>query len=413
MSEATAGQKIFVISGMLFFGTATTIFRKLIYDQRAVGDPKYGGMHNFNKPWFLTVNMFVGMALALFAYEIELYIKRRKDKKSKIDNSQLLDQIGQNSKKESSFKELFFLIAAPSVCDILATILGNIGLLFIEASVWQMLRGSMVIFSTIFSHFILKRYHMAYKWWSVFIVVSALIIVGLGAVLELGVGKAGVSEGKVIFSIFITIIAQVFQASEIVLNDFILHEKTASPIMTVGIEGLWGTLICAGLFMPIAHYAFQNMDDGNGIHEDTWDSFLMLKENPTLVLFNILYLLINLAKNLMAMYVIKVTSAVMRTIVEGLRTLFIWVFQVIMYYSMLGTAVGNHHPDLGEEWNKWSWMELGGFALLFTGMLTYNRILILPGFKYEDKDNKQLENPLISKEPTSDPLLEQVMKNST
>ena len=64
--------------------------------------------------------------------------------------------------------------------------------------------------------------------------------------------------------------------------------------MTVGIEGLWGTLICAGLFMPIAHYAFQNMDDGNGIHEDTWDSFLMLKENPTLVLFNILYLLIKI-----------------------------------------------------------------------------------------------------------------------
>lgn len=412
MPEATAGEKIFVIAGMLFFGTATTIFRKLIYDQRAVGDPKYGGMHNFNKPWFLTINMFVGMALALFIYEIELFIKRRKEKKNQ-EKERLLHSIGENSEVQNtaSFKELFFLIAAPAICDILATILGNIGLLFIEASVWQMLRGSMVIFSTIFSHFILKRYHMAYKWWSIVIVVSALIIVGLGAVLELGVGKAGVSKGSVVFSIFITIIAQVFQASEIVLNDFILHEKTASPIMTVGIEGMWGTIICGGVFMPIAHYAFKNMDDGNGIHEDTWDSFLMLKENATLVVFNILYLLINLAKNLMAMYVIKVTSAVMRTIVEGLRTLFIWAFQVLLYYVMLGTTVGNHHPDLGEEWNKWSWMQLGGFALLFTGMLTYNKILILPYFKYEEGKNKNIENPVISGEIPSAPLIEDPRKD--
>lgn len=383
--EATAAEKLTVIAGMLFFGTTTTIFRKLIYDQRAEGREGYGGIHNFNKPWFLTIIMFMGMALALVVYWIEQYIKNRRSKKIS-ETTKLLDSIGVSSDipQESSMKDVFLLICAPAVCDILATILGNVGLLFIEASVWQMLRGSMVIFSTIFSHFILKRYHPPYKWWSIVIVVSALIVVGLGAVLASGIGKSGVSTANVIFAIFLTIIAQVFQASEIVLNDFVLHEKTSSPIMVVGVEGFWGTVICGAIFMPIAQFAFPGMADGNGIHEDTYDALVMCTQNKTIILFSILYLSVNLGKNLMAMFVIKVTSAVMRTIVESLRTLFIWAVQLILFYSMEGSELGNHHPDLGEEWNKWSWMELSGFLMLFTGTLTYNKIIYLPFFNYDD-----------------------------
>ena len=375
---------------MLFFGTTTVVFRKLLYDQQAEGDPKYGGPHNFNKPWFLTVIMFAGMALAIIFYEAERLIKKRRERKDEVQLTSSFQSI-EDVKQPPRYGKMFWYVCAPAVCDILATILGNVGLLFIDASIWQMLRGSMVIFSTLFSHFILKRYHYPYMWWSIVIVVVALIFVGLGAVLaSSGIGKAGVSTGDVIFAVFLTVIAQVFQAAEIVVEDFMLHDMTASPIMIVGVEGFWGTVLCIGIFMPIAQFAFPNMDDGNGIHEDTYDSLLMCKQNPIIILFSIMYLLVNLGKNLMGMFVIKVTSAVMRTILEGLRTLFVWIFDVILYYSMLGSTLGNHHPDLGEEWTKWSWMELGGFILLFTGMLTYNKILYIPGFKYPDDGEKLL-----------------------
>ncbi|OHS93859.1 hypothetical protein TRFO_02393 [Tritrichomonas foetus] len=410
--EASRGEKLAVIAGMLFFGTTTVVFRKLLYDQQAVGDPKYGGIHNFNKPWFLTTIMFAGMALALIVYEIERCIKKRVAKKLISEEGQLLSSIGNptETQETASYKKMFWVVCAPAFCDILATVLGNVGLLFIEASIWQMLRGSMVIFSTLFSHFILKRYHYPYMWWSIVIVIAALIVVGLGAVLASGIGKAGVSTANVIFAIFLTIAAQLFQASQIVVEEFLLHEQTASPVMIVGLEGMWGALISGGIFMPIAQFAFPNMEEGNGIHEDTWDSLLMCKENPMLILFSIMYLLVNLGKNLMGMFVIKVTSAVMRTILEGLRTLFIWIFNLIMYYSMEGTTIGNHHPDLGEDWNKWSWMELGGFALLFTGMLTYNRILLLPGFKYPDETKPQVNSLNTVEEKLdmkTDPLLAQ------
>ena len=37
---------------------------------------------------------------------------------------------------------------------------------------------------------------------------------------------------------------------------------------------------------------------------------------------------------------------------------------------------------MGEEWTPWSFMQLAGFGLLFTGMLLYNKILRVPFFTY-------------------------------
>ena len=48
------------------------------------------------------------------------------------------------------------IIILPTLCDLLGTTLAGIGLLYVSASVWQMLRGSIIIFTGILS-VILKR----------------------------------------------------------------------------------------------------------------------------------------------------------------------------------------------------------------------------------------------------------------
>lgn len=87
------------------------------------------------------------------------------------------------------------------------------------------------------------------------------------------------------------------------------------------------------------------------------------------------------------MFVTNITSAVVRTILEGLRTLSIWVVQLIIFYSIQGTKYGNQHPTLGEEWSKWSYMQLCGFLLLFTVTLLYNRVVELPIYHYPTHPN--------------------------
>ena len=401
-AEIPKWQKVTAIPGMLLFGTCTVVVQKFLFCQKAVGDAKYKNPHYFKKPWFQTNSMFVGMLLALVVYEVQRLIENRRKKREDKDLASVVDDsvISQQPKAKTSHAKMYFAVAAPACCDLLATSLMNIGLLYIEASVWQMIRGSMVLFSSIFCAFILKRPHYAYMWWSVLLIVLALAVVGISSVCSTGVGKAGVSQGQVIMAIFLTIGSQIIQASQIVVEDFLLHDMTASPVLIVGLEGMWGTIITCTIFLPI----IQNIggEEGNGVHEDTLDTFQMIGDNPTLLAFCILYVFFILLYNVTGMFVTNITSAVVRTILEGLRTLCIWVVQIIICYSIKGTDYGNKHSTLGEEWTSWSWMQLSGFLLLFTGMLLYNKILRVPFFKYPDavieqakKEDKIDDTPLI------------------
>ena len=254
MSNVPAWQRVIAIPGMLLFDTATVVTQKFLFEQSAEGRQCYINPHKFSKPWFQTNSMFIGMCLALVVYEVQKLIKRVKnDDDSESISSQEDDENGEKEVKSKNDNEwkMYFYVAGPACCDLVATSLMNIGLLYIQASVWQMLRGSMVLFSSIFCAFILKRPHFAYMWWSVLIIVASLAIVGVSSVCSTGVGKAGVSQGQVILAIFLTIGSQVIQASQIVVEDFLLHDMTASPVLVVGLEGIWGTIITCTVFLPI------------------------------------------------------------------------------------------------------------------------------------------------------------------
>ncbi|EAY04084.1 hypothetical protein TVAG_203880 [Trichomonas vaginalis G3] len=398
MASVPAWQRNIAIPGMLIFGTATVVTQKLLFEQRAVGRDIYENPHKFSKPWFQTNSMFVGMCLALVVYEVQRCLNRGK-KQEETQSLVTNGETDETTNKGSDWK-MYFYVAGPACCDLLATSLMNIGLLYINASVWQMLRGSMVLFSSIFCQFILKRPTYAYMWWSVLLICIALTVVGVAAVCSTGVGKAGVTTGQVIMAIALTVGSQIIQASQIVVEDFLLHDMTASPVLIVGLEGMWGTIITCAVFLPIT--SLIHSPEGNGIHEDTIDTFKMIANNKMILVFVIFYVIVILLYNVTGMFVTNITSAVVRTILEGLRTLCIWVVQVIIFYSYSGREVGHKHPTLGEELTPWSWMQFSGFCLLFTGMLLYNKILRIPCFKYPDavvqaavKEDKIDDTPLI------------------
>lgn len=364
--KAPRWQQIYAIPGMLIFGTATVVTQKFLFEQKANGIPKYG-YHEFRKPWFQTDTMFMGMTLSLFAY----LILGRKD-------SNEVNAVGDSHQPQKTGPKwkLYFYSALPAICDLSATGLMNIQLLYIQASVWQMLRGSMVIFSSIFCAFILKRPHFPYMWWAILGVVVALAIVGCSSVCATGAGKEGVSQGKTIMAIFLTICAQLIQATQLVIEDYILHDLETHPLQLVGLKGFWGFVFCSSIVLPIVQ--FVHSTEGNGIHEDIVDTFHMMGDSPILLVFVILYIFFILFYNIGGMLVINVFSAVHRTILEGLRTLCIWAVQLIIYYS-------TKDANIGEQWNRWSFMQLSGFFLLFTSTLLYNKIIRLPCFYYPDE----------------------------
>jgi hypothetical protein len=44
------------------------------------------------------------------------------------------------------------------------------------------------------------------------------------------------------------------------------------------------------------------------------------------------------------------------------RTMVVWAIDLLAFYALTGWTTANGNP--GEEWSRWSWLELGGFVML-------------------------------------------------
>ena len=174
------------------------------------------------------------------------------------------------------------MLALPAICDICGTTLMNAGLLFVAASIYQMTRGALVLFVGLFSVIFLKRHLGGWKWASLFIVVLGVAIVGLAGYLDRrgdtspelpGDTQPGESHdtlmvytlkmvrdtvsamqehtaAKTVLGVLMIAGAQIFTASQFVLEESIMEKYSMDPIQVVGWEGLFGfsvTLIGMGV----------------------------------------------------------------------------------------------------------------------------------------------------------------------
>ena len=174
-----------------------------------------------------------------------------------------------------------FLLALPACCDIAGTTLMNIGLLFVAASIYQMTRGALVLFVGLFSVWFLKRHLGLYKWFSLFVVVFGVAIVGLaGAITKddkatpshQSIHSATTDVAPVKSQALMTVIgvlliagAQIFTATQFVLEERIMEKYAMEPIKVVGWEGVFGFLVTL-VVMIVLHFAvgtgYFNAKDG-------------------------------------------------------------------------------------------------------------------------------------------------------
>jgi len=379
-----------VVAGMLTFGTCTVVIQKVILSMRGVYDDE-GHVKQFKKPWFQTEAMFIGMFGCLAVYEIMRCIQRaKKGKEQKISESEPLVNSSKGAKEqkhEMAIWKQYCIVCTPALCDMCATAMMNVGLLWIPASVWQMLRGSMVIFSALFSKFFLKRELHASHWTGVCIVAFSLFVVALAALHspDLPKGSSSDSEessskpehtvGQTILGCALVVFAQIIQASQIVVEEFLLKTIELHPVLVVGLEGFWGTISCSILLCFTSYIP----EDIGG--EKTLETLYMFFHNGKILGAGLLYASVILCYNLFGMFVTQYTSAVLRTILEGLRCACIWVTDLFIFYVVLGP-----NPDFGEIWSDWSYLQFCGFLFLLLGMFVYNGIVRIEGLYYIDKD---------------------------
>jgi len=166
------------------------------------------------------------------------------------------------------------LLALPAVCDILGTTLMNAGLLLVAASIYQMTRGALVLFVGLFSVVFLKRRLHLFQWLSLVGVVTGVAVVGLAGALwpdpkkveahggaVLSRKEVGADALRAIAGVLMIAGAQIFTATQFVLEEWILEKSEVEPIVIVGWEGVFGFLVTV-LGMVVLHLAVGRTDAG-------------------------------------------------------------------------------------------------------------------------------------------------------
>ncbi|KAI7891613.1 uncharacterized protein EV154DRAFT_420139 [Mucor mucedo] len=227
----------------------------------------------------------------------------------------------------------------PSACDLIATTLLNLGLIYTTPSAYQMLKSSIVGFSAIFSCIFLSRKFLHREWFSIM-----AILLGTATIIWSVIYKVEVNYlGPVLL-----LVAQLFVAGQFILEEYLMDRYHLDPVRAMGIEGIFGTLLL-GVSLSVAAFVGQGeFDISRGFHDlfgasALWQSALLLAF--MVAIFNFFGLAVSTS--------IGVPG---RSMIDSLRTLLTWVFAIHF------------------GWDSFSWLEMAGFSILVVGVFIFNGV---------------------------------------
>ncbi|KAK4039701.1 hypothetical protein C8A01DRAFT_16343 [Parachaetomium inaequale] len=261
------------------------------------------------------------------------------------------------------------LLALPAVCDILATTLMNAGLLLVAASIYQMTRGALVLFVGLFSVVFLRRHLHAFQWLSLVGVMVGVGIVGLAGAIQPDKKPGGVAPEAggdvsadavmVIVGVLMIAGAQIFTATQFVLEEWILERSAIEPIRVVGWEGVFGFTVTL-LGMVVLHAVIGRTEAGRYGPFDMVEGWRQFWEHEAVFVSSVLIMISIGGFNFFGLSVTRSVSATSRSTIDTCRTLFIWIV------------------SLGLGWETFKWLQVVGFVLLVYFTFLFNGIVQPP-----------------------------------
>lgn len=392
----------FLVGMMLLTGVCNTLLSKYQDNQcvRNCDDPDPTKRTNFEQPVIQTAQMFVGEMGCWLVVGLMALWRRYVSKDSpagyeavssaaddndadaaSIHSTDALDPTGSSGSRkhagptrsdETLRGYRVLLLSLPAICDILGTTLMNAGLLLVAASIYQMTRGALVLFVGLFSVIFLKRRLHLFQWVSLIGVVLGVAVVGLAGAISPdrqnkdGTGAAGAGGVEVDSDALLAIVgvlmiagAQVFTATQFVLEEWLLERSTVDPIRVVAWEGVFGFTVTL-LGMIVLHFVIGRTDEGRYGPFDMVEGWTQWTQNPRVLLSSFLIMISIGGFNFFGLSVTRTVSATSRSTIDTCRTLFIWVV------------------SLGLGWETFKWLQVAGFVLLVYFTFLFNGIVQPP-----------------------------------
>ncbi|XP_065832864.1 solute carrier family 35 member F6-like [Oscarella lobularis] len=384
--------QIVLALGMLVTGSINTLSKKAQNDCKVAYNfsaKAQRTVHQFDHPWFQTLVMFVGESLCLFGFAVHrcLESRRRKKEKERYMSTNAEYEGGDRSllmKRPPVFHWIFII---PTCCDLIGTSLAGIGLVYVNASVWQMLRGSIIIFTGLLSVIFLKRKLRCIHWMGISTVVFGLCCVGLSDVFN---QEQVQSSWHTILGIILIVCSQIVSASQMVIEETFLKKRGFHPLQVVGMEGFFGVILMTGAVLPAMYHIRPNGKP----YEDSLDAFYQMISSGKLLAMILVYLCSIAFYNYFGLAVTKSLTAVHRTLIDALRTILVWIVELILFYAGA--------KQFGEQCDWWDFVQLDGFAFLLIGTAMYNGLMEFPCLKPAMTPTEQVRDALIgdSRDPS-------------
>ncbi|KAI0035975.1 hypothetical protein K488DRAFT_76307 [Vararia minispora EC-137] len=383
-----------LIVGMIATGACNSLFSKY-QDMQCVEncsdlDPSKHVL--YEQPFWQTLQMFRFLpVVATYAYSrlhpAPLHLPA--DREDAQSTEPLLDTDGPPKPAPlqlSGYRIL--LLWLPAFCDLTGTTLMNIGLLYTPVSIYQMTRGALVLFVGILSVLFLHRRLWIYQWLSLVIVMAGVSLVGysgslikdtlheavnlVSRALAANASDVPVEEPiekpeatKVVVGVFFILFAQIFSATQFVVEEKILSHYTIPPLLAVGYEGFFGALSIV-ILLPLLPLISVPPSSPAAAWLDLPRGWAQLVNTPTVLWSGLLVALSISFFNFFGLSVTKYVSATARSLTDTCRTLAIWIVSVLIGWEILMWPV--------------SVLQVLGFGLLVYGTFLFNGLVAPPPF---------------------------------
>jgi drug/metabolite transporter (DMT)-like permease len=179
--------------------------------------------------------MFVGEMACLGAYWVK---KTFIEKKTEAEEMPMSPGTTQAQQLQLKTKINPLWLAIPASCDILSSTLSFIALTMCAASVYQMMRGIIVLIVAGMARLFLKKPQYAHHLLSLGLIFLGVFIVGISSTLLKPDSAPG--EDTSPLGIILLIISQFFAGGLYITEEKILGSYYLDPLYVVGWEGTWG-----------------------------------------------------------------------------------------------------------------------------------------------------------------------------
>lgn len=339
----------FLAGLMLVTGSINTLSTKAADRVKSVGRTSDGYSdepRHFNHPFFQACGMFLGEFLCLLYFGYLTWASKRavaQGKKPVIEKAKPFNK---------------FLLALPACCDMTGTSLMYVGLTLTYASMFQMLRGSVVIFTGLFSVWFLGRKLENFRWFGMVMVLVGTMLVGSSNFIC--TSKNGDSAPNPTAGNIIIVCAQVVVAFQMVVEEKFISGYNIPSLQVVGLEGTFGFCLLS-ILVWIMYYIpkpslFHSAGTPDAHFEDAYDAFLQLGNSWQLIVFTMGNIFSIAFFNYAGVSITKHLNAATRMVLDSVRTVVIWGVSL---------ALG---------WQSFCWMQAIGFVVLLSGTIIYNDI---------------------------------------